>query len=168
MAAAKRTTKKKAAKAKKTTAKKVTTRKKVATKAKKVARKTVAKKVVKKKVAKKKVAAKKTAPKKIGKVTDTFTKSQLLDALASHADLTRKQVASVLEGLEMVMEGHLKSGSPEKFVLPGLLKVTVKKVPAKKARKGVNPFTGEPTVFKAKPASKKIKVAALKKLKEMA
>lgn len=54
------------------------------------------------------------------------------------------------------------------FILPGLLKLVVKQVPAKKARAGINPFTGEQTTFKAKPASRKVKIKALKSLKEMA
>ncbi|NNC55586.1 MAG: integration host factor, partial [Pseudomonadales bacterium] len=54
------------------------------------------------------------------------------------------------------------------FVLPGLLKVNTVKKPARKARKGINPFTGEETMFKAKPASIAVKVRPLKKLKEMA
>jgi nucleoid DNA-binding protein len=54
------------------------------------------------------------------------------------------------------------------FVLPGLLKITVTSVAAKPARKGINPFTGEPTTFKAKPATVRVKVRAMKKLKDAA
>ncbi|MGI9215039.1 MAG: HU family DNA-binding protein, partial [Gammaproteobacteria bacterium] len=56
----------------------------------------------------------------------------------------------------------------EKFVLPGAFKIVVRKIPAKKARKGINPFTGQPAVFQAKPASRKVKIIALKSLKDMA
>jgi nucleoid DNA-binding protein len=62
----------------------------------------------------------------------------------------------------------VKKRSVGEFALPGLLKVTTVKKPAKKARKGINPFTGEETMFKAKPASIQVKVRPLKKLKEMA
>ena len=60
----------------------------------------------------------------------------------------------------------MQKGAVEKFVLPGLLKMTVKKVAAKKARKGISPFTGEEIMFKAKPASRKVKILPLKNLKE--
>jgi len=81
---------------------------------------------------------------------------------------SRKDVVSVLGGLEQLIEQHVKSRGPGKFVLPGLLKIQVVKKPATPARKGINPFTGEMTTFKAKPARRVIKIRALKKLKEMA
>ena len=68
----------------------------------------------------------------------------------------------------MIVGAHLKKGGPGKFILPGMLKMTVKSVPAKGARKGINPFTKEPTIFKAKPARAKVKITSLKMLKEMA
>ena len=54
------------------------------------------------------------------------------------------------------------------FTIPGLCKITLRHKPATKARKGINPFTGEETMFKAKPARNVVKIAALKNLKEMA
>jgi hypothetical protein len=76
-------------------------------------------------------------------------------------------VVAVFDGLSEVIAAHLKKDGPEKFVLPGLLKIVVKKVPAKPAHEGKNPFTGETMMFKAKPAGKKVKVLALKNLKSM-
>ena len=90
-----------------------------------------------------------------------------MGTLSERTGLSKKEVSEVLTQLTLVVEGHLKKGGPGKFTMPGMLKMSVKSVPAKKARKGINPFTGEPTTFKAKPASRKVKVTALKALKEM-
>jgi nucleoid DNA-binding protein len=100
-------------------------------------------------------------------IKEKYTKTQLLNALAEETELTRKQVSSVLEALAGVMEQHLKKNGVGEFVMPGLMKVVTVKKPAKKARKGINPFTGEETTFKAKPASIVVKVRPLKKLKDM-
>jgi nucleoid DNA-binding protein len=81
--------------------------------------------------------------------------------------LAQKQIGSVLELLQHVIERHVKKGGAGVFVLPGLLKIQVVHKPATKARKGINPFTGLETMFKAKPARNVIKIKALKKLKAM-
>lgn len=155
---------------------------------KKSARKSTAAKGTKRKTVKRKTAAKKTTAKKakktkkssasatkavvvagpLSRVSKVYTKGTLLTTLAERTGLPRKDVGAVLAELTTIVEGHLKRGGPGKFTLPGMLKMTVKNVPAKKARKGINPFTGEPTTFKAKPASRKVRVTALKALKEMA
>ena len=96
------------------------------------------------------------------------TKTQILDALAAATELSRKQVAAVLDSLGEVIEAHLKKNGAGEFVLPGLLKISSLRKPATKARKGINPFTKEEVTFKAKPASTVIKVRPLKKLKDMA
>jgi nucleoid DNA-binding protein len=155
---------KKAAK-KKAPAKKAPAKKKVA------AKKAPAKKAVAKKApAKKKVAAKKAAApaKKATAIKDKMTKSQILASISDSTGLTKKQVGSVMGELEALMERSIKKRAVGEFTLPGLLKVTTVKKPAKKARKGINPFTGEQTVFKAKPASIAVKVRPLKKMKEFA
>ena len=95
------------------------------------------------------------------------TKSEILNSIAADTDLSRKEVASVLESLEGLISKELKPRGAGCFNLPGLLKIKVVKKPARKARKGVNPFTGEEMMFKAKPASKGIKVLPLKGLKSM-
>lgn len=134
---------------------------------KSTAKKSTAKRTTKKaKPAKSTKQAVNTGP--IGKISSVYTKSALLSTLAERTGLGKKDVSNVLEQLTTVVEAHIKRGGPGKFTLPGMLKMTVKAVPAKKARKGINPFTGEPTTFKAKPASRKIKVTALKALKDMA
>jgi nucleoid DNA-binding protein len=131
-----------------------------------VKKKPVAKAKATKKAEPTKVVKKET-PKKLDKVTKVFTKGELYGTLADKAEVSRKQVAALFDNLSEVIAAHLKKDGPEKFVLPGLLKIVVKKVPAKPAREGKNPFTGEMTTFKAKPASKKVKVIALRSLKSM-
>ena len=113
----------------------------------------------------KKVVA--TKVKTLGKLAKPLTKSELYSAIADRVELNRKQVSDVFETLSEVVAMHLKKDGPEKFVLPGMLKIIIKKVPAKPAREGKNPFTGEMMSFKAKPASKKVKIIALSSLKAM-
>ena len=93
------------------------------------------------------------------------TKSEVLTQIAKDTGLSRKQVGEVFESLNGVVKKSLKGAGL--FTLPGLLKMKVVKKPATKAREGVNPFTGEKMMFKAKPASKKVKVLPLKSLKAM-
>lgn len=133
------------------------------------ARKTVAKKASSKKAPAKKAPAKTAAKAKTVKaIRERYSKTQILNQIAENTDLTRKQVQSVLDELSDIMEGHIKKRSCGEFVMPGLFKVVTVKKPARKARKGTNPFTGEETIFAAKPASTQVKMRPLKKLKEMA
>ena len=106
--------------------------------------------------------------KKAATIKDKYTKTQILDEIATSTELTRKQVAAVLDSLGDVIETHVKKNSVGEFVLPGLLKITSVRKPAVKARKGISPFTKEEVIFKAKPATTVIKVRPLKKLKDMA
>jgi nucleoid DNA-binding protein len=106
--------------------------------------------------------------KKLAPVKEKSTKTQILDSIASDTGLTRKQVSSVLDSLSDVIESHVKKNAVGEFVLPGLLKITTVRKPAVKARKGINPFTKEEVMFKAKPATTVVKVRPLKKLKDMA
>lgn len=107
--------------------------------------------------------AKKTTP-----IKDKYSKTQILDQIAASTELSRKQVAAVLESLSDVIEAHVNKRAVGEFVLPGLLKITTVRKPAVKARKGINPFTKEEVMFKAKPATTAVKVRPLKKLKDMA
>ena len=159
---------KKAAK-KKAPAKKVVKKKAPAKKA--TVKKAPAKKVAAKKaVAKKKAPAKKAAApaKKATALKAKLTKSAILASISESTGLTKKQVGSVMSELETLIERSIKKRSIGEFTVPGLMKVTTVKKPAKKARKGINPFTKEETIFKAKPASIAVKVRPLKKLKEFA
>ena len=101
-------------------------------------------------------------------VKEPLTKSGLVRAIMDMTGLGKKEAASVMDALGAVIELHIKSRGPGKFVLPGLLKINVVKKAARPAREGINPFTGEKMMFKAKPAHKVVKIKALRKLKEMA
>jgi nucleoid DNA-binding protein len=96
------------------------------------------------------------------------TKSEILASIATTTQLSRKQVASVFEALTGIIKAGVGKKWPGIFVLPGLLKIMVIQKPATKARKGINPFTKQEQMFKAKPARKVIKVRPLKALKDMA
>ena len=91
------------------------------------------------------------------------TKSEILAQISKDTELSRKQVSGVFDSLSGVIKKSLRSNGL--FTLPGLLKLKVVKKPATKAREGINPFTGEKITFKAKPASKKVRVLPLKNLK---
>jgi len=121
-----------------------------------------------KKKTKKKATKKKAAAPKIKSIKDPLTKTQLFTEIAERTDMKKKDVATVFEELASIINGHVKRNAAGVFTLPGLLKIKVVRKPATKARKGINPFTGEPTVFKAKPARNVVKVLPLKALKEMA
>jgi len=122
----------------------------------------------KKKPAKKKAVAKKAAPTRSAPaIKDKYSKTQILTEIAENTELSKKQVGAVLEELSILVERHVKKRAVGEFTLPGLFKIVTVKKPARKARKGINPFTGEETTFKAKPASIAVKVRPLKKLKEM-
>jgi len=126
------------------------------------------KKATSKKKASKRTTAKKATAPKIKAIRDPYTRTALLSHLSESTELTKKQVASVLDELKNVMEGHIKKNSGRVFTLPGLLKIKVNKKPATRARKGTNPFTGEEMMFKAKPARNVVKIQPLKALKDMA
>ena len=96
-----------------------------------------------------------------------LTKAQVIGEIANASDLDKKSVNRVFESLTDLIRKQLSARGPGEFVVPGLVKLRVVKKPATKAREGVNPFTGEKMMFKAKPASKKVRIAALKSLKEM-
>ena len=96
------------------------------------------------------------------------TKSEVITNIAATTELSRKQVASVFDALADQIKAALGKKGPGLFVMPGLLKVMVIQKPAVKARKGINPFTKQEQMFKAKPARKVIKVRPLKALKDMA
>ena len=146
--------------------------KKAAAKKKAPAKKKVAAKKApaKKKAAAKKAPAKKAAApaRKATALKEKMTKGQIVASLAESTDLSKKQVNAVLDELNVLIERSIKKRSVGEFTIPGVMKITTVKKPARKARKGINPFTGEETTFKAKPASIAVKIRPLKKLKEYA
>tara|TARA_R110002072_G_scaffold95250_2_gene210095 strand:- start:21615 stop:22034 length:420 start_codon:yes stop_codon:yes gene_type:complete len=131
--------------------------------AKKAPKKKVAKKAPKKKVAKK-APAKKAGP----AIKQKLTKSQIVTHLAEDTGLTKKEISSVMDAYDALVERSIKKRSVGEFTVPGMMKITTKNKPAVKARKGINPFTGLEQMFKAKPASIAVKIRPLKKLKQFA
>jgi len=124
-----------------------------------------------KKTAAKTARALKTAApavKTIKPVKETFTKSSLAAHLATQSGVEPKAVKAVLAALEATVLGAIHKKGAGGFALPGLLKIGVQQVPAKPKRKGLDPFTKVERVFAAKPATVRIKVRALKKLKDAA
>ena len=109
--------------------------------------------------------------KKVKKITvgdKPMTKTEIVKTISEHTEMTKKDVVSVLDTLSEIMLKHIAKKGPGMFTYPGLFKLAVVKKPAVKARKGINPFTGEETTFKAKPASRNVKIRALKQLKDAA
>ena len=97
------------------------------------------------------------------------TKTEILSSIAEATGLAQNQVAAVLDALAAEIERNLGDEGPGVFVIPGLLKIEKKSVPAKPARQGVpNPFKpGELMDVAAKPATTKVNVRPLKNLKDM-
>jgi nucleoid DNA-binding protein len=115
-----------------------------------------------------KASREKEIPKrKITAAKAPMTKSAMMGEIAGNTGLTKKQVSSVFDELSILIERHIKKGAVGQFALPGLMKIELKHKPATKARKGINPFTGEETIFKAKPARNVVKIRPLKKMKDM-
>lgn len=96
-----------------------------------------------------------------------LTKSQVVSELAELTELDKKSINRVFDGLTDIIKKQLGSRGPGEFVIPGLLKLKTVKKAATKDRPGINPFTKQPTTFKGKPASKKIRASALKALKDL-
>jgi nucleoid DNA-binding protein len=95
------------------------------------------------------------------------TKTDILKTISDGTGLTRKEITSVFDEMGLLIKKDLGNRGPGVFTIPGLVKCRVVKKPAVKARKGVNPFTGEEMMFKSKPARKVVKTTALKGLKDM-
>ncbi len=113
------------------------------------------------------MAKKKAAKRKAGAKNRPRTKGGILRELAERTDLSRAQVVSVFDEMSSLIKADLGKKGPGAFTVPGLLKIKVVRKPATKARKGINPFTGEEMMFKAKPARNAVKCLALKGLKDL-
>ena len=113
------------------------------------------------------MAKKKAAKRKAGAQNKPRTKGEILRELADRTELSRAQVVSVFDGMSRLIKADLGNKGPGVFTVPGLLKIKVVRKPATKARKGVNPFTGEEMMFKAKAARNVVKCLALKGLKDL-
>ncbi|MHC5027641.1 MAG: HU family DNA-binding protein [Planctomycetota bacterium] len=122
--------------------------------------------------AKKKTTKKKTTKKKTTRRASTTevkprTKSQIFGDIAENTGLTKRDVASVFDEMQGLIKKDLGRRGPGTFTVPGLMKIVKQHKPKRPARKGINPFTGEEQMFKAKPAHNVVKVRVLKALKDM-
>ena len=118
-----------------------------------------------------KKAAAKAAPKAAAKPTpvkERWSKTQILNEISERVQISRKHAGAVMAELEGIIARHIGKNGPGEFVLPGLFKINTVKKPAVKARKGIDPFTKQERMFAAKPASVKVKIRPLKKLKDLA
>tara|TARA_R110002049_G_scaffold189745_1_gene358347 strand:- start:4023 stop:4499 length:477 start_codon:yes stop_codon:yes gene_type:complete len=116
-----------------------------------------------------KVASSKSPGRKaLPAIRKKMTKSQIVSNLAEHTGLNKKEVELVLQEIESLIERSIKKKGVGEFTLPGLMKITTVKKPARKARKGTNPFTGEEVLFRARSAEVAVKIRPLRKLRKFA
>ena len=96
-----------------------------------------------------------------------MTKSEIVSGIADATGLTKKDVNSVFEAMAAQIKKSLGRNGAGAYTVPGLMKLIIQRKPATEARKGINPFTREETIFKAKPARNVVKIRPLKNLKDM-
>jgi nucleoid DNA-binding protein len=118
-------------------------------------------------MAKKLVKKAAAASPKIAPASKVRSKSEVYGTIADQTGLPRKQVVQVFDTMQSMIEKDLSPKGPGVFQVPGMMKVTVVRKPATKARKGINPFTKEEVMFKAKPARNVVKIRPLKGLKAL-
>ena len=126
------------------------------------------KKAAKKPAAKSAKAAPKAAPKAMKPIKEALGKSALVAHIAEYTGVAAKDVRNVIAALESTVHASVSKKGAGSFTMPGLFKISATEVPARPARKGINPFTKEEVTFKARPKSVKVKVRPLKKLKDAA
>ncbi|MEM7229913.1 MAG: HU family DNA-binding protein [Planctomycetota bacterium] len=141
-------------------AKKKTTRRKTTTK-----KKTTRKKATT--TSRKKSTTRKKTTRRTAAADKPRTKSQIYTAISEETGLTRREIGEVFESMSAIIKKDLGRSGPGAFTVPGLMKIVKQHKPRRAARKGINPFTGEEQMFKAKPAHNVVKIRALKNLKEM-
>ncbi len=107
------------------------------------------------------------AKKKATPAKKPMTKSEILTALSESSGFSKKEVAGLFDDLATLIGKNVGKRGPGVFTIPGLAKIKVVRKPATKARPGINPFTKEETIFKAKPARNVVKILPLKGLKDM-
>jgi nucleoid DNA-binding protein len=95
------------------------------------------------------------------------SKTEIFASIADTTGLSKRDVSAVFDALNDQIKKALSRGGSKTFAMPGLCKIVVQHKPATKERKGINPFTKEETIFKAKPARNVVKIRPLKKLKDM-
>jgi nucleoid DNA-binding protein len=108
-----------------------------------------------------------TKPVKVGASAKLRSKGEVLGIIAQHAGIHRRDVAAVLHVMASLIKADLSKSGSGVFKVPGLMRITVQRKPATKARMGINPFTKEEVMFKAKPARNVVRVRPLQALKAM-
>lgn len=108
-----------------------------------------------------------TKPAKVSAAGGLRSKSDVFGTIAEQVGIGRRDVAGVFHVMGAIIKADLSKAGPGVFKVPGLMRITVQRKPATKARMGVNPFTKEEVMFKAKPARNVVKVRPLRALKEM-
>ena len=103
----------------------------------------------------------------MAKATKPPSKTEIFASIAETTGLAKRDVSAVFDSLNEQIKKALSGRGPKSFTIHGLCKIVVQHKPATKERKGINPFTKEETVFKAKPARNVVKIRPLKKLKDM-
>jgi nucleoid DNA-binding protein len=106
-------------------------------------------------------------PVKVAGSSKPRSKSEVLSTISQHVGIHRRDVGAVFHTLASVIRADLSKSGPGIINVPGLMRITVKRKPATKARMGINPFTKEQVMFKAKPARNVVRIRPLKALKEM-
>jgi nucleoid DNA-binding protein len=101
------------------------------------------------------------------KAVKPMTKSEIVAGISDKTGLTKKDVNAVFDAMSAQIKKSLGQSGSGAYAVPGLMKIMVVRKPATKARKGINPFTKEETMFKAKPARNVVKIRPLKNLKDM-
>src|SRR5438477_6789973 len=108
-----------------------------------------------------------TKPLKIGASGKPRSKGDVFGTIAQHVGIHRRDVAAVFHVMGSLIKADLAKGGSGVFKVPGLMRITVKRKPATKAHMGINPFTKEQVMFKAKPARNVVRVRPLQGLKAM-
>src|SRR3989449_11049244 len=106
-------------------------------------------------------------PLKVSASAKPRSKGDVFRTIAQHLGIHRRDVAAVFHALAHMIRADLSKSGSGVFKVPGLMRITVKRKPATKERQGINPFTKEPTIFKAKPARNVVRVRPLQALKAM-
>jgi nucleoid DNA-binding protein len=94
------------------------------------------------------------------------TQAQIFELIAQNTELPKKDVRRMFTALQELTQKNLTGRGPGQFTVPGICKLVVRTKPARPARKGTNPFTGEPMTFKAKPKSKTVRARPVKAIKD--
>lgn len=108
-----------------------------------------------------------TKPLKVSASAQPRSKSEVFGTIGQHAGIHRRDVAAVFHVMGSLIKADLSKGGAGVFKVPGLMRITVARKPATKERMGINPFTKEQVMFKAKPARNVVRVRPLRGLKEM-